>query len=293
MLEIALAYARDGWPVFPCCWRGPKRKAPLIRGGFNAATTEVALISAWWRRWPDALIGTPSGRGFVVLDVDMKNGHDGLATLAALGFPQLPATPTAKTASGGFHLYFEVCEIRNTQGARGAGIGDGLDWRGIGGYVIVPARGSGYEWLGETAALPFAPVPESLLPRLPEAPAELVVGGAVCTELSDYGEAALRSAAERILTAPPGEQEATLNGEAFAIGRLAGAGGVPADLALYVLLTSGRAMPSHDRGRPWRLGEVEAKVRRAFAEGIAKPRPRREDVEAEFDRLMAGPCDVG
>jgi hypothetical protein len=113
-----------------------------------------------------------------------------------------------------------------------------------------------------------------------------------CSELSPYGEAALRSAAEKILTAPDGQQEATLNGESFSIGRLAGCGGVPAGLALEVLLTAARAMPSFDHRRPWRVGEIEDKVRRAFAQGVARPRPDWLDAEREFDRTMGGACDV-
>ena len=36
-LRQALAYARHGWPVFPCL---PGRKAPLTRHGFRDATTD-------------------------------------------------------------------------------------------------------------------------------------------------------------------------------------------------------------------------------------------------------------
>jgi hypothetical protein len=96
-----------------------------------------------------------------------------LDTLADLGFAILPDTPMVHTASGGLHLYFEPPaspEIRNTGGARGRGIGPGLDWRGEGGFVIVPSSGNGYcwdpQWNPETAAL--APVPTALLPRKPE-----------------------------------------------------------------------------------------------------------------------------
>lgn len=52
------------------------------------------------------------------------------------------------TASGGLHLHFEPGDhgIRNTAGANGRGIGPGLDWRGDGGFVILPSPGSGYFW---------------------------------------------------------------------------------------------------------------------------------------------------
>ena len=125
-------------------------------------------------------------------------------------------------------------------------------------------------------------VPDEIATQ-PEAPPG-VGEPAVCDGLDPYGEAALLSAAEVIMAAADGEQESTLNGQAFAIGRLAGAGGAPPDLALDVLLTAARAM--HSFARPWTPAEVETKVRRAFAQGLAKPRRTLADVEAEFDRAM-------
>jgi putative DNA primase/helicase len=100
--DAALAYGALRWPVFPCHWQGERRKRPLIEGGFHAATTGETLIREWWRRWPDALVGVPTGRaiGVVVLDIDVKqpeaNGYD---TLDNLGFAILPSTPMVHTAS--------------------------------------------------------------------------------------------------------------------------------------------------------------------------------------------------
>ncbi len=285
-LEAALGYAGQGWPIFPCDWQGPNRKRPLTEHGYKDATADPAIVTRWWTRWPGALIGTPTGRAFVVLDVDTR--HGGFETMTALAFPTLPATPTVRTAGGGVHIYFAPLpgiEVGNTQGARGRGIGAGLDWRGTGGYVIFPVPGSGYEWVAETLALPLAPIPSALLPREAGGSSESAGTAAAREDLSPYGEAALRSATKKILDAPNGEQEATLNGESYAIGRLAG-GGVPPELALDVLLTAARAIPSYDAGRPWRPAEIEAKVRRAFAQGMVKPRPEWAEVEREFDRAI-------
>lgn len=135
------------------------------------------------------------------------------------------------------------------------------------------------------------PLPAALLPRTGGVPRGFIGEAATCTELSDYGEAALRSAASKILTAPNGEQEVTLNGESFSIGRLAGSGGVPAALALDILLTAAKAIPSYDPRRPWRPGEVEAKVRSAFAQGTVRPRASLAEIMAELDRLFAGVGD--
>jgi len=108
-LEAALRYAARGWPIFPCRWQGLRRKHPLTAHGHLEASTDAAVTTAWWRRWPDALIGVATGQasGFVVLDIDVKYADRyGFDTLDALGFAMLPETPMAHTASGGLHLYF-------------------------------------------------------------------------------------------------------------------------------------------------------------------------------------------
>lgn len=283
-LNAALRYADFGWPVFPCQWQGQGRKRPLTEHGLKDATTDTAILTGWWTSQPEALIGVPTGESIalVVLDIDRKEGGpDGLVTLGQIDCPILPLTPTVHTASGGMHLYFRRPEggLRNTNSDRGRGIGCGLDWRGDGGYVILPSPGSGYRW---DRRLHFGrykpvPVPGTLLPKersaqewsKTERPVSPVIG------LSRYAEAALDAAARAIINAPCGEQEATLNSESFGIGTLAGAGGVPADFAKKVLVWAARQMRDHDPGRPWRPGEVEFKVARAFADGMRHPRDGR------------------
>jgi hypothetical protein len=265
----------DAWPRFPCA----PDKRPLTEHGLHDATTDTAIIAAWRARWPAALVGVPTGQaiGAVVLDVDIKrpeaNGYD---TLDDLGFGILPNTPMVHTSSGGLHLYLAlpVEPIRNTQGSRGRGIGPGLDWRGEGGYVIVPSPGGGYSWdlHWNLGTVPLAEVPEALLPREPARVEVVEPAVKPTTGLSPYAEAALDSACRRIISAPAGEQEATLNGEAFAIGTLAGAGAVPADFARRALAWAALRIPNHDPRRPWRPREIEIKVARAFNEGLRHPR---------------------
>ena len=132
MLDIALAYARRGIPVFPC--RG---KLPLTKNGFLDATTDEDQIYFWWTEWPDANVGIPTGAAsrLWVLDVDPRHGgHTALAKLESQHGP-LPDTCTVRTGGGGEHRYFPHVNgesIRNSAGK----IGQGLDTRGEGGYVI-------------------------------------------------------------------------------------------------------------------------------------------------------------
>ena len=46
-LRQALAYARRGWPVFPCL---PGQKIPATRHGFRDATTDEQQITDWFGR---------------------------------------------------------------------------------------------------------------------------------------------------------------------------------------------------------------------------------------------------
>jgi hypothetical protein len=161
----ALAYSQRGLKVFPCL----PDKRPLTHRGFREATTDPHQVSEWWRRWPHALVGFwPGASGVAVLDVDRKHGVDGLATLARLLGPRAtPRTPTVVTPSGGIHLHFRMPERRIgvTQGARGAGIGDGLDWRGDSGYAMLPCPSGGYTWSEDgPEGCPLAEVPEALMP---------------------------------------------------------------------------------------------------------------------------------
>ena len=147
MLKAALTYARHGVPVFPC---RPTNKAPYTQHGFKDATTDEATIIAWWKLWPEALIGMPTGwaSGVWVLDVDFPAGPASLANLEAQIGP-LPRTLEQVTGSGGRHMFFamvEGVEIKNSASK----IGPNLDVRGVGGYVIVapslPSPGNRYQW---------------------------------------------------------------------------------------------------------------------------------------------------
>jgi hypothetical protein len=284
-IAAALRYSSRGWKIFPCHATGDKRKRPLTENGLHDASADPAVITEWWgRRHPDALIGLPTGAtlGLVVLDIDVKApaayGYD---TLGDLGFAILPVTPMAHTASGGLHLYFlhPGTDFRNTCGARGAGIGPGLDWRGDGGYVIAPAPGTGYSWdpICNFRTTKPVPVPAGLMPkkieehRTPSPAVKPAVG------LSRYADAALDAACKAIASAPAGQQETTLNAECYSIGTLAGARAIPQDFARASLLWAAENMTSYDPRRPWRRIELTEKVNHAFDDGLRNPRALQND----------------
>lgn len=133
---LALDLADAGIPVFPCHAGGAKAKAPLTEKGFLDATTDEMRIRRWWKRFPDAVPGIPTGKpsGISILDLDRKNGKDGVAALEAMGLhPE--AVVEVRTPSGGWHLIF-----RHRDGLKSSvdQIAPGADVRGEGGYIIAP-----------------------------------------------------------------------------------------------------------------------------------------------------------
>ena len=131
--DAAVAYAtRLRRPVFPC---RPKDKRPLSNNGLKDATTETHIIELWWKNWPDANIGIPTGvaSGFDVLDVDPRHGGDDSLETLESQYGEMPATVEQLTGGGGRHLLF-----RHRDGVRNkVGLLPGLDIRGEGGYIVV------------------------------------------------------------------------------------------------------------------------------------------------------------
>ena len=133
MLRRALTFAAAGIPVFPCL---PGGKPPLTANGFHDATIDTDQIRDWWTARPTANIATPTGApNFDVLDVDVR--PDGT------GWPAFDQAKHAglidgwiravRTPSGGLHLHYPGTTQRN-----GSLRGLHLDFRGVGGYVLLP-----------------------------------------------------------------------------------------------------------------------------------------------------------
>jgi hypothetical protein len=90
--------------------------------------------------------------------------------------------------------------------------------------------------------------------------------------LSRYGEAALDSAVKAIVTAPDGQQRATLNREVYAIAGLVAGNVIPSALGLEALNWAAAQMRTYDPRRPWRPSDLDKAVRDAFMAGLAHPR---------------------
>lgn len=160
MLKQALAYAQQGWAVFPLT---PLTKVPLVgSNGFKDATTNAGVITRWWSDNPMANIGLATGKpsGVWVIDVDMKKGKDGGSSLKAFA-EQHTDTPTltkrSRTPSGGVHMYIKYDHANPVQSR--ANVLVGIDIRGDGGYVVLPPSKTDvgeYAWASASDETPIA-----------------------------------------------------------------------------------------------------------------------------------------
>lgn len=281
MLDAALAYAAGGVPVFPC---QEANKRPYTSNGFKEATCDPEQIRRWWSKWPNAMIGMPTGdaSGLWVLDID---DADAFESGCWIDLPQTRRVDTGK----GYHLYFINVEgVRNKQ--RGAK-GDwpipemlGAEVRGEGGYVILPPSrhpsGRLYRLADnrEPAAAPaelLALVSQAKPKPKPKPPAPPSLGAApvaATTEGHRYALAALNSECDAIRSAPRGAQEGTLNAAALKVGHYVGGGVLAFDAARNRLLSAALSMPSYDALNPWTAEGLSAKIDRALRDGMTQPK---------------------
>jgi putative DNA primase/helicase len=312
MGKAALAYARRGWPVFPC---SPQTKRPLVKrdldaegkpiagtGGVSKATTDEDQVRAWWRQFPNAMIGVATGRnGLFVVDfdpgTDEKTGEvftlEGLkAALEAQIGCALPPSLSVRTAGkGGVHVYFrqpsdDGGEIRN----RG-NLPHRIDVRGTGGYVIAPpsrmSNGREYRWLhGDADAEPVdapaqlvdvlrspkagaapqtnvgAQAPASSSPALPRA------DDAEEEAVRRYAMAALDNEVRKAEAAPDGGRNNTISACALALGHLIGAGALSRSVCLAALTDVARRWPN--------LEKTVASIESGLDKGALDPRDLSE-----------------
>lgn len=168
MVEYALHYAKLGFAVFPVC---STNKKPHTPHGCKDAKTDIGAIKAWWERWPNASIGIATGEashGLVVVDLDQDDdkGLDGYTELEKWQKEngELPETWRSITGRGGYHLFFFS---KDKQYQNRAGLLDGIDVRGEGGYIIAPPslhpNGRRYEWeISPEDGIPMAQVNDTV-----------------------------------------------------------------------------------------------------------------------------------
>jgi len=295
VLDEALKIAARGKPVFPC---NARDKSPLIDKGFKAASKDNAEIRRWFKQWPQAMIGLPTGQvsGIVVVDFDLLDKRTGEVTELADALKELekaigaslPATLTARTPSGGVHFYFTMpnVSIGNRANILKRKSGAKIDVRGDGGYVCVPpsvtADGRTYAWLDAKA--PIAAAPAALIALIrkqkPEGgtPASGVGAQAAAkvrppanrdARVRKYGDAALEKELRDLANASPGERNHALNRASFALAQLVAGDALDETTVRAALETTALNIGLES-------GEVRKTIDSGFAAGLAQPRDLKD-----------------
>jgi hypothetical protein len=154
--SAALYYASVGLHVFPL---SPGSKIPFKgSGGCRDATTDAERINAWWTGNPNANIGIATGHLVDVVDIDGFEGQASRAKNWETNFAAIDTDALAKVVTprpGGMHIY-----VPATGDGNSAGIYAGIDYRGLGGYVVAPPsineQGS-YRFFGPVTFAGLAP----------------------------------------------------------------------------------------------------------------------------------------
>lgn len=216
-------------------------KAPAVKGWAERAAPLADWLEApeWrdHRRW-----GAPCGHrnGFWVLDVDPRHGGVESLLLLEQTYGSLGHTYSVRTPSGGWHYYFrwvDACTLlTNTAGK----LGPGLDIRAEGGMILVPPS-EGYEAMSNSEP---AEAPAWLLallmpaPKASAGPQTLHSGDAPIRNPRQWGARAIASAIEEIKAAPLGSRDATMNRNAYGIGRVVVACNLNRDAVMDLLVTT-------------------------------------------------------
>jgi hypothetical protein len=259
-LAAALAYAKQGFAVFPLA---PRSKQPLISAangghGLHDATTDLEMIRSWWTEHPRANIGLRTGVSFDVIDLDGEAAVDALEQ--ARDGRQRISGPVVATAKG-FHYF-----VRPTGHGNRAGVLPGVDFRGAGGYVAAPPSvhpsGVRYRWIIHDQ---LGPAPSWLVDLIGPQREPALNGSKELRVSGAYGRAALRRELVRLSQAENGTRNDTLNRVAFSLGQLVATGALDESETAAELHAKG-----HEIGLDSR--EVERTVASGLAAGMKQPR---------------------
>lgn len=254
-----------------------KGKHPRGGDGWQLrATSDPHEVRNIWTRWPDANIGFATGQvsGIVVLDVDGEEGERTLAGWCATKGP-IPPTPTVRT-SRGRHLYFAAGSVplHCRQGAKGNGLGPGLDLRAEGGFCVAPGsvHESGRVYMWEAGLMYGSPEPAEVLSWIVErsrerphvqAVPELPPRAVPASRAEKWASAALDRELGAVRAAAEGTRNNVLNAAAFNLGMLVEGGAIDGGLVRRLL---------HQAALEVGLGELEAlkTIKSGMAAGAAK-----------------------
>lgn len=138
--EAAATLAQAGIAVFPCLINDKPPVGWLVPRGLKDRSCDPLLIDKWWSQGDWNVGVVPDDLGCAVIDLDVKDGKNGLETWGNICSDQ-GWEPVYKlvirTPSGGFHLWFHG-SLPGSVGTLRRGLGPGIDVRGRETYVLLP-----------------------------------------------------------------------------------------------------------------------------------------------------------
>lgn len=221
---VALDIAARGWPVFPV--RPGAKKPPVFKRWPEHASTDPTRIHRWWNQDPARNIAIATGPArLCVIDLDPRHmsppAHGFADALTRLPDP-VPVTWTVATPHG-WHLYYRAPQTPRLPCSIGR-LGDGIDTRGHGGYVIAPGSRTRHGEYTVAADHPVADLPTELAVLLTPPPPTPTSGlPATATHPDAYLAAILAGEAHRVTTARVHLRNHTLFRSALVLGRLVAA----------------------------------------------------------------------
>ena len=139
-------------PIFPCRAKDSlgkdgkeyKRKRPHITKWRDRATQDPKTIRQWWKKWPDALVGMPTGRrsGKYAIDLDQYEDESGLQLLKYLPGEVDDEFDLIQHTKRGAHVIYSYDSERPLGNGTDV-FHAGIDVRGEGGYILL-APSPGY-----------------------------------------------------------------------------------------------------------------------------------------------------
>lgn len=287
MLEHALKYWTMGWSVIPIhtikkgkcscgsanCNSPGKHPRPDGWTAYQKRRPTKAEVKAWWKKWPDANIAVITGKisGIVVIDVDDTKQYKPM-------FDRAKTARTATTGSGGKHLFYQYPDNVELLGNR-AGFIKGVDFRGDGGYVVLPPSnhksGNDYKW---SFTQQPGKLPKDLVKQLSNDP----------SERSKDATGKERYWLDDLLQNGPAEGERNSSVTKLA-GYYAGKG-LPEDVCLSTIEQwAENRMPGY--GRDFTYKELVTTVRSVYRTDTRRGKPRRFDSsgakESDDDREVS------
>lgn len=167
-LQAIISMINDGLDVILCHWEGEEAKRPIAQlhpNGHKTPLRDIKEAANGLQRFPHAMIGAAVPEGYVVFDIDPRNGGSYEALEAVTG--PLPATRTTISGrnDGGKHPWFKLPDGVKLSSQH---IPKGVDKK-QNGYLIMPpsvhpATGDPYQW--ENPDTPIAELPATAVEAL-------------------------------------------------------------------------------------------------------------------------------